>query len=141
MGSNTAAMISSSRLQRGHRETSMAKIRFKSRAQLPEVTWLFGDFSAPCGPGDILRLRLPGTRITSSRRLKFGANTPLQHTNGHDRGSIKAISYSISSDGLNGMPMLPSFQEFLWDRCLRALGKPPGVSPPKPMAQTISAAS
>ncbi|MCX6131823.1 MAG: hypothetical protein NTX25_22535 [Proteobacteria bacterium] len=60
MGSNTAAMISSSLLQRGHRETSMAKTRFKSRAQLPDVTLFFTDFSAPCGPSDTLRLRLPG---------------------------------------------------------------------------------
>ncbi|EFX61686.1 hypothetical protein DAPPUDRAFT_121168 [Daphnia pulex] len=46
----TAAMISSSLLQRGHRETSMAKTRFKSRAQQPEVTLFFVDFSAPSGP-------------------------------------------------------------------------------------------
>jgi hypothetical protein len=65
-------MISRSLLQRGHRETSMAKTRFKSLAQLPDETLLFVDFSVPSGLSDTLPLRLPGTRMTSSRRLKFG---------------------------------------------------------------------
>lgn len=55
----------------------MAKTRFKSRAQLPLLTLFFRDFSRSCRHSDSFRFHLPGARITSSRRLMFGAKTQL----------------------------------------------------------------